>query len=314
MGGRASSAAERLAVTPPAASGVLILMWSILVTLTRRPMRLRLLLAAIAAVSLAACLDTLEPPNGRFGIITVETYGPDDPNYVVAPRAEFYGATNRAFGTFPADSCVVGAYTANPVSSGFLTLLGAGDAISMSLSGQTRSLLPDTLNGLIVYRFDGVTGLAHTPGDTLTLTIPGANQGFPGATIKVRTAEPFTHSTIPVPSSGVDINVTWDPPAAVPGSLMSFSLQYANAFSAGGTFANEQVFCAFTDDGTGTIPWGYLGGWRTSVGDFREVRARRLRFSTQMLDGRTELAVVATFTRPLGSYIGPAPSGSPLAP
>ncbi len=266
-------------------------------------MRLRLFLAAIAAVSLAACLDTLEPPTGRFGLITVETFGPDDPNYIIAPTAVFFGQTNRSFSTFPADSCLVGFYTSTPVATGFLTTLGAGDAVTLSLSGLSGSLVPDTTGALIAYRFAGASGLAHTPGDTLAITVPGAVPGFPGTTINVRTAEPFTHSVVPVLAAGEDIIITWDAPTE-PGSLMSFSLQYANS-TGSGTSANEQVFCAFTDDGSGTVGWGHLAGWRTSVGDFRQVRATRLRYNSKTLDSRTELAIVSTFTRPLGSYTAP---------
>lgn len=259
-------------------------------------MRLRLIVPLLALVATAACLETLAPPNGRLGLITVETFGPDDPNYVVAPNAFFLGGTTNQFSVFPSDSCVVSVYQP-PAISGYSRMLLAGDAIGVSVSGQAGSLLPETDGFVITYSAVTPTGISFTPGDTMTVTVPGETDGFPAASIKVRTSEPFTHSVVPeVPEQGVAIDLTWDA-APAPGSVISFSLRYA---SNGANVVNQQVLCVYTDDGAGTIPGYLLNGWRTT--DRRQLVVTRLRHTTVDVDDRSTLAIVSTFTRPLGSY------------
>jgi hypothetical protein len=128
--------------------------------------------------------------------------------------------------------------------------------------------------------------------------IPGRAGSYPAVGIKVRSAEVFDHSPVPVPAEGEDITVTWDP-AAEPGAIMSFSLRYAVSPSEG--VLNQQLFCGFADDGTHTFPAAMLAGWRNSLLDTREVKATRLRYNEVTVDARTRVAFISTFSRPTPS-------------
>lgn len=256
-------------------------------------MRPRLVAALAALLGTTACLDPLEVPNGRIGMIVMDTYemGPD---YVVSPIATFYHRTNSTFKPATADSCFI-----SPFNSGGQTIaletMDVGDALSINLPGTTETLTPITEFGYTYYHFEPAAGIQMTPGDTVEVQVPGRTGAYPPVNIRVRSAEVFDHSAIPVPADGEDIAVTWDP-APLPGAIMSFSLRYAVAPSEG--LLNQQLFCAFADDGAHTIPWGLLAGWRNSILDTREVKATRMRYSEVTVDSRTQLAFISTFSRP----------------
>lgn len=262
---------------------------------------MRLRLAPLAALVLAtgACIDPLEAPDGRFGTVNVRTVGNGVDSYALVPEAAFYGETNTTIGSFVGDTCVIAAYSATQQGS-FAQSLNAGDQVILNISGRTDSLRP-IANSSIRYYTLGANGvIPFIPGDTLRVTVPGATPGYPAATAQLRTAEPFTHDPIGVPEANQDITVTWTP-APAPGSQMTVSLRYANSFSPGPL--NEQAFCSFTDDGSGTIRADFLNGWRTALNDSRETRLNRLRTTEVLVDPRTRLAVISTFGRPLPSLV-----------
>ena len=175
--------------------------------------------------------------------------------------------------------------------------MDAGDQITLTVSGNGDALTPVASGPFRQYELDLAPGLVLVPGDTLEFGIPGRASGFPASVIRVRTAEAFDHNVIPVaPEPDVDIDLTWDAPSE-PGSIISFSLRYANSASNG--LLNEQVLCVFDDDGAATIASSFLTGWRSAQDDIRATIVTRLRYSEVIIDDRTRVVAQSIFTRPL---------------
>lgn len=260
-------------------------------------MRVRVLILSVLVLALGACLSPLEVPYGRFGTISVRTFDDGAAGYLMAPEAAFYDQTDLSYQPYPSDTCFVLDY-AVPNNSNFTTArtLDAGEYLVTNVSGRTDSLAP--VPGIAVRLYEAMApfGFPFVPGDTLTVTVPGATNGFPAGTVRVRTAEAFTHGAIGVPAANEAIPLTWTA-ATSPGSQITFSLRYANSLSTGAL--NEQVFCSFVDDGSATIRAAYLDGWRTATNDLREIRVVRVRANEIEIDSRTRLALVSTYGLPL---------------
>jgi hypothetical protein len=259
-------------------------------------MRARLLPLAFLALGTTACLETLQPPEGRFGTITAAAYDNGAGTYVLRPEAAFYDKTDLSYTPAVGDTCVIAQYSPTTTISGGLLTLNAGDFLFTSIGGRVDTLAPLGGFSLRIYSAIRPLGIPYNPGDTLAVTIPGAVGGFPASAISVRTAEAFTHDAIGVPGATEDLTLAWTP-APSAGSQMTFSLRYANGFSSGA--ANEQLFCSFTDDGTATIDSDYLNGWRTALNDVRSTRAVRIRSREVVIDGRTRLSIVSSYGQPL---------------
>ena len=262
-------------------------------------MRLRAFPLLAFAVFATACIKGLETPEGRFGAISVPAWDNDAAGYVMAPEAAFYGKTDLTFAPFTTDTCLVAGYSPTASVTPGLVTLNAGNFLFTQIGTRTDTLAPIPNINIRVYVPLRSTGIPFIPGDTLSITIPGTTS-WPASAISVRTAEPFTHDTILVPAADSSLHVTWTA-ATVPGSLMTFSLRYANAFS--NTGLNEQVFCSFIDDGSATIATDYLNGWRTALGDERATRVVRTRWKEVILDDHTRISMTSSFARPLLPFI-----------
>ena len=245
----------------------------------------------------AACVDTLEIPNARYGVVSIATYRDDLLGTAMAPEAIFYDKTDLRITPPAADSCQFAAYTPSQNVNTSSFTLSAGDFLLSTVGARTDTLRPYFVGNLAIYRPPTGRLLPFTPGDTLTLQVPGSPAGFPAITSNVRTAEAFTHDSVVTPVAGQPMQLTWTP-APQSGSLMTFALRYANAFSTDQT-PNEQVFCGFTDDGSGTIPAEFIEFWRNAPVQSRSVRAIRLRVKEVVIDSRTRLAIVSTYGLPL---------------
>lgn len=264
----------------------------------RRRTRSVLLLAL--TVLLSACVDTLEPSKNRFGLVSYTAFTDEVRGYVMDPEATFYDKTDLRYTPPPADSCVLAAYVAAPITGSSFPTLSAGDFLVSQVGAQRDTMRGAVEFGAYVYRPVRRTGIPFTPGDTVSVQIPGSVTGFPAATVSLRTAEAFTADAIGIPESSTEnLTLTWTA-APVPGSLMTVSLRYGNAFSNGGL--NEQVFCGFTDDGTGIIPAALLNGWRNAVPGLRETRIIRLRSKELAIDDRNTLTVISSFGLPTGAF------------
>lgn len=262
-------------------------------------MRCRSPLVLALAVVATACIEPLQTPDGRFGAITAAAFDGGAANYTMRPEAAFYDNTDLTYEPFESDTCIVAQFFPNSSTiSGNLQFLNAGEVLVTSVSGRIDSLLPVPNINLRVYQSPNSGGIPYTPGDTLTVTIPGA--AFPASAISVRTAEPFTHSAPGVPAENEPLALTWTA-AAVAGSQMTFSLRYANSFSTTGL--NEQVYCSFLDDGAATVPAGVLGGWVNALNGQRQTKATRVRSRQISVDARTRLSLLSTFSQPINTIV-----------
>lgn len=263
-------------------------------------MRLRIPALLAVVVLAAACLETLEAPDGRFGNIIASTLDAGGGNYAFRAEAAFFDNTDASYSNPANDTCIVSGYSpiAGGISAGSF-LMRAGEFLFTNIGGRTDTL--GLIPGLAVpyYRTSRIDGVPFVPGDTLQVTIPGETPGFPAASIFVRTAEPFTHDPVAVPAAGESQDVAWTP-APQAGSYLTVSLRYNNNFSTD-TTPNEQVFCSFIDDGAAVIPSAYLNGWRSGLETSRSTRLVRVRSRQVDIDARTRLAIISTFARPVNS-------------
>jgi hypothetical protein len=258
-------------------------------------MRYRILTLAAVAVVLTACVDELERPNGRFGSISATAFDNGAGTPVLNLEAAFYGQTDIGFQLPSTDSCFLAQFSeVNTINTG-LTYLRAGDFLTVRTGARVDTMTPITGLPVRVYESRRNPGIPFTPGDSTAVDIPGSPT-FPAASISVKTAEAFTHSPINVPAADADLVLAWTA-APSPGSIMTVSLRYANAFSSGNK--NEQLFCSFVDDGAATIPASFVNGWRTAFGNNRSTSLNRVRQRQLELDSRTTLLFLSTFGQPL---------------
>ena len=126
------------------------------------------------------------------------------------------------------------------------------------------------------------------------MNVTGVPGGFPGGTIRAKTAEAFTFPTeIPLPAGTEAIQLTWTPPEDQR-SAMVVSLRYATINNP--ALATRNVLCTFVDDGVDSIPFRWHQNWSSSTG-VRSVVATRLRTS-YVGTGDANLGVVSTYQVP----------------
>jgi hypothetical protein len=255
-----------------------------------------LLLVVVAG---GACLDVGLPQTLQVGFLSQPTHSDGGTGYVMVPEATFYANVNLAANVPPADSCFLAPIVPAGGQQTTLPTLDAGPVVFTRIGGREDSLRPAVGAGMITYRPASGVRIPFVPGDSIEVTVPGAAIGFPTAMMKTRTAEAFTHDPIVVPASASDITVSWTPAAPVSGSRMAVSLRYANAQSTGEV--NEQIYCGFIDDGSGTVPAALTTGWINSLDGRRATRVTRFRAHEVIAGGgpNTRFTYISTFTLPL---------------
>lgn len=259
------------------------------------PSRWAWLLPVAATLLVVGCEDSLDVdlPDDIWGFVFLDATEPAPGDFQVQPEAFFFRGRLSAVpnAANPPDSCNTVAFS--PLSSSGpplgVTTIDAGDAVGLQIGAAQEQL--DRIVGAsqTVYEYAGGF-LAYTPGDSVIITVPGAVGGFPQGTVRARTAEPFTMSTIDPPLGTETIHFTWTA-ASTPQSAMIVSLRFATS----GQTLNRQVLCAFTDDGADSIKYDWYGEWAASP--VREVVATRLRTTYATVGGAT-LGVVSTFPLP----------------
>ncbi len=259
-------------------------------------MRLRILTCLGLAITVTACVDQLDTPDGRFGSISVTAFDGGGIGSVLNLEAAFYGETDLEFAQPASDSCFTAQYFETNAINTNLRYLNVGEFVRVRTGTRVDSMFPISGLPVRVYQTARTRGIPYTPGDSVYVDVEGSGNAFPQASISVKTSEPFTNDAVGVPAEGVDLTLNWTP-APAPGSLMTYSLRYANAFSAG--TKNEQLFCAFVDDGSATVPAAFLVGWRTALNNNREAMVVRLRTRQLELDSRTKLLIASTYSQPL---------------
>lgn len=249
--------------------------------------------AVVAVLSCAACVDALNPPDPRaFGVFLLTTTESDSA-YVLNPEGVFFRASDVSFpnSASPADACTTLPYSTQTAARDLDDVLG-GSPVTLTLRSVATNLTPRQEDRDFVYRPTDGAAIAHTPGDSAYLNIPGAAGGFPQTTAAARTAESFTFATVTVPPVGQGLQLTWSA-AAQPGSAMAFSLQYARSPS---TTLNEQLYCELIDDGSFLVPTLQVDPWRDANNNVRGVSATRFRTLRQPSTNNSVLLVLSRLT------------------
>jgi len=257
----------------------------------------RALAPLLLAASLTGCLDVGLPTNLKAGFLTQSAHSDGASGYVMAPEATFYANINLAANPVPQDSCFIAPYTNSTGSTTVFQTIEAGPVIFTRVAGvREDSLFPVVSGGQLSYRPRVGERIPFIPGDSLEITVPGAPVGFPSVVTKTRTSEAFTHDPIAIPTTASPITFTWTA-APQPGSTMILSLRYANATSTGGV--NEQIYCGFIDDGSGTIPASLTDGWVNALDGRRDTRASRYRQQLIQINANQRFTFISLFTQPL---------------
>ena len=158
-----------------------------------------------------------------------------------------------------------------------------------------------TLQGTAIryYALPGpLDSITFRPGDSAAFTIPGAAGGFATSAFSMKTAEPFTVTSVPTtpPAGLATLNLKWTPPPVIgSGSVMLVSLRYARA---GISTPESQVSCVLTDSGGATLSDFLVTGWYGST--VHQAAFNRLRTTFKGVGG--DILAGLAFTSVKGVY------------
>ena len=248
------------------------------------------------ALALTGCLNTSEPggPELNYGFVFLETYSADG-DFVTDPNAVFYRTRQLQLPTTNSinDLCLLGQYTGDQTGGQLPPSVSAGSSIDVALGGGSLDLTPlTTAEGTRYVAPVGET-IAFTPGDTATVTIPGAEEGFPEWTLKAKTAEAFTPQEVASPQDPEALQLRWSPAATSLGSKMLVSLRYPSEDGEN----TLQIYCELNDDGSYDIEPQLSQGWRLAAASEKDVLWARWRITGQGKSGAA-LLVISTFQVP----------------
>jgi hypothetical protein len=264
---------------------------------------LRYVAVLAGVLALSACNDDrFGPAKERTGFISATTYDGGGGNYALRFLGAFYKYDGLSTGIPAAETCQGGPYTPQNTSVASLPTLSAGQYLFTDIGGREDTLFQTLGLGITAYQLLTVNAVPFTPGDTLTIDVPGETGGFPGTVLKVKTAEAFTHDPIGTGTVGQPLGISWTP-ATSPGSLMTFSLRLNTTGTA--DQPNAQIYCVFNDDGSGEIGAALAEVWRAALPESRSVQASRIRQTEVVFDRNTKVTLLSYFDRPLA----PVPGG-----
>lgn len=257
------------------------------------PSRWAWTLPVLAAGFVVACEDSLsvDIPEDTWGFVQLAAANVGGEHQTL-PEAFFFrgrlGGVPNADLVF--DSCnTVSFSTGGPL--GGVTYIDGGAAISLTLGGTPTPLERITDQSRTFYQPAG-GAVTYTPGDSVSVDVPGAVGGFPQSSVRAKTAEPFTINDVSVPAGTEAIQLQWTP-ATDGNSAMIVSLRFAGE---GASAPNRQVLCPFVDDGVDSIPFRFYDDWAS--GSQQSVVATRLRTRYVIAPGSAILGVVSTYQVP----------------
>ena len=261
----------------------------------RSPSRWTWVLPAIATAFIAACDNALEGINtqGVWGFVTVGATKNAGGAHFANTEGIFFQGNLAAVpnADFTSDTCADVPFSEGNNLIG-VTYLDAGPTIDATLGGTVHTLPRTTTTQGLAYR--PAAPLSYTPGDSIVVNVAGVDGGFPGGTIRAKTAEAFTFPTeIPIPAGTEPIQLEWTMPQGGQ-SAMVVSLRYATTQNPAVLARN--VLCTFMDDGRDSIPFRWHENWSTSSG-VRAVVATRLR-TNYVGVGDANLGVISTYQVP----------------
>ena len=246
--------------------------------------------ALVTPLALAACLDPDPVPESNYGVIGL-TSVVTSTDTILSPEGLFYrtGLLGLPSSRVISDQCQVAAYPTPAQSTQLPRFLDAGDSVIVSTATTTKFLFPTVGANGESYVLDAGERFRFTPGENVTVTVPGAPGGFANGTISVLTARGFTLGSIAAsPPANDPLPLTWSP-AGDDSTKMLVSLQYG----VGQLAANQQIFCSFVDDGAAEVPAILLTQWRNATTGSRKVEAARWRVAAKEVTGGVLLVVSA---------------------
>lgn len=266
---------------------------------------------AVATLAFTACTDPLPQPVDRtFAYVVLPTQlNSTGDGYVLRPSALFFRTSqlNLLQSADAPDQCADRAYvprsTAVTDTLPSVTYLNAGTKLSLAVGGVTTPLpLHVDDFGKSYYGPVNNGSVAFTPGDVVTLTVPGSTgtNPFPSLTLSQTTVVPFTFDAVPSTPNDVTggLQLTWTaPPAPSTGVALSgmlVSLRYA---STGSGTPDREVFCSLKDDGSFLIDKDIASGWFRSQAVTHESSFTRWRGEVRQI-GNVYTSVVSAFTVP----------------
>jgi len=255
-----------------------------------------LALAALLIIAATGCIDGLRPARERTGFVSLTVYRDSAGNSGIRPTAAFYNADGLTLPSFSTDTCFHALYNPNPPLVGGLRTLEAGEFLITNVSSRTDTMDLNSSFGLLLYELRDFAFIPFTPGDTLSLTIPGTFGQFPAAQLKVRTAEPFTVTLPDTAARGTAMPITWSA-APAPGARMYISLRYGSTNVA--TIPDRQYFCDVADDGAVLIPANDADVFRDSPYEARSIFYSRARSTSLTIDDLTRVHLLSTYDFPL---------------
>jgi hypothetical protein len=263
---------------------------------------LRYVAVLAGVLALSACNDErFGPAKERTGFISATTYDAGGGTFALRFLGAFYKYDGLTTGIPAAETCQGGPFTPQNTSVASLPTISAGQYLFTRVGARTDTLFQTSGLGLTAYQLLTVNAVPFTPGDTLTMDLPGETGGFPGTTLRVRTAEAFTHDPVGAGTSGQALSLSWTP-APAPGSLMIFSLRFNSTGTA--EQPNAQIYCVFNDDGSGEVSAALAEIWRGALPASRSVQASRVRQTEVVFDRNTKVTLLSYFDRPLAPVPG----------
>ena len=266
---------------------------------SRIPRRLSLLAVGGATLAVVSCDTSLafQPNELLWGFVTVSALDGGGGTLRSSPTAIFFrgevtsipNSGLRPDSCFPADNYVP------PVNNfGNVAYLDAGATVGMRIGAATADLPRVSSSGVTSYSLGSGNTMAYGSGDSIVVTVPGANGGYPAAEIRGKAAEAFTLQPI-VPSATDAIQLRWTP-ATDTGSSLVVSLQFAPA--GGNGQITQEIRCAFRDDGVDSIKLAQHAGWSATGNLQRQVIATRLRTVLRNV-GDGGLQLISTYQQPI---------------
>lgn len=250
----------------------------------------------MATSIIVACDTSLEGigSSGTWGFVTVGATKSAAGAHFANAEGLFFTGNLQAVpnADFTADTCADVLFNEGNDLTG-VTYLDAGPSVSAVLGGVQRSLDRTTAGGQGI-SYVSSSPLAYTPGDSIVIDVEGVPGGFPGGSIRAKTAEAFEFpADIEIPAGTDAIQLNWTLPEA-PRSAMVVSLRYATTQNP--EVLSRNVLCTFLDDGIDSIPFRWHQNWSSSSGA-RSVVATRLR-THYVAAGDGNLGVVSTYQVP----------------
>lgn len=258
-----------------------------------------LLVAAPAFLFLTACIGDNLGSVERVGLVAVRAFE-NSGTPVVRASAVFYRLQGLQISPAQTQDCALFSFNpAGPGNNAGATIT-AGASVSFTVGAFSEVASPAENAVFPVYNFAVGSYLDFVSGDSVLVSVPGADGGFDAVSVKARLAEPFTADPLPPVVENMPLNLSWQA-ASTPGSIMVVSLRYNAAMDA--TLPNVEIVCAFDDDGSAQIPTGFADAYRNSSAASRQHVFIRVRDRIVEFDGNTRTRVRSIFEYPTTSLL-----------